>query len=258
MKNSLWIIIFLVPVFTAAQGYMAVQANLLEKAYQEESDELLLLFFDNWADYYTPNITSVENDTIAEAYKVFEAFYQPLRLDLITKELNDNTTYINKPFFIVQGTLRKLSVADKVPLATSERFDFANVHTRTVASLIDFRPDVYFKGKRIVYLTPEYHKLLDSFMLRHHVSAKDPNMLRSRNKYEQDRREYFISRISGIKKRIISWDYVTGPCVSEIVIDSRLEYAVVLFSYRYSGYEAKLQKRNGEWVILDITSTWIE
>lgn len=34
--------------------------------------------------------------------------------------------------------------------------------------------------------------------------------------------------------------------------------AVVMFRYVYEGGEAVLEKRNGEWVVVDLRFTWIE
>lgn len=98
------------------------EATLLEEAYQKQDTTKLYEFFDHWAE----DITSNENDTtnykwlnerVAEAHKVFAAFYQPLQLEKIGFR---SLQYQDYPYFIVQNNLFKISIADTLPFKPDE------------------------------------------------------------------------------------------------------------------------------------------
>lgn len=98
------------------------EATLLEEAYQKQDTTKLYEFFDHWAEDITPNESDTtpyewQNKRIAEAHKVFAAFYQPLQLEKIgCRPLQ----YQEYPYFIVQNELYKISVADTLPFKPDE------------------------------------------------------------------------------------------------------------------------------------------
>jgi len=98
------------------------EATLLEEAYQKQDTTKLYEFFDHWTEDITPNESDTtpyewQNKRIAEAHKVFAAFYQPLQLEKIgCRPLQ----YQEYPYFIVQNELYKISVADTLPFKPDE------------------------------------------------------------------------------------------------------------------------------------------
>ena len=278
------------------------QKELLDRAYWEKSVEKLQQFFENWADEIPQNEAEVTNDTVAEAYRVFKAFYQPMQLELLTDSVygEDTTLFMNKPYYIVQGTLWEVRVADEIPytrverdsfllrrareyklehpwvnleevlrdtLEYSPRYEYPSfppfeyVPSRRMDSAIRFCPNVYFEGKKVVYLTREYRKLLDDFMEKSVNNSRDPNKLRElMTGYESGMRSDFLSWAASVREhhRGMSWDYQTGPWAYGIILDSQLQRAVVLYYYCYGGYQAILLKEQGEWRVAKVNSTWIE
>ena len=272
----------------------------MDRAYWEKSVETLQQFFENWANEIPQNEAEVTNDTVAEAYRVFKAFYQPMQLELLTDSVygEDTTLFMNKPFYIVQGTLWEVRVADGIPYTRAERDSFLvtrareyklehpwidleevirdtfeyrpryeypsfppfeYVPSRRIDSAIRFCPNVHFEGKKVVYLTPEYRVLLDRFMEKP-GNSRDPNKLRELMPgYESGIRSDFLSWMALARRHNMeSWDYQTGPCVYGIILDSQFQRAVVLYYYRFAGYQATLLKEQGEWRVAKVVSTWIE
>lgn len=297
----LLITIALTVPFSCCWAQREGQKELLDRAYWEKSVEKLQQFFENWADEIPQNEAEVTNDTIAEAYRVFKAFYHPMQLDVITGSdfvAMDTALFMNKPYFIVQGSLREVRVADEIPYTRAERDSFLMhrareyklehpwvnleevlrdtfeygpryeypsfppfeyVPSRRIDSAIRFCPDVRFDGKKVVYLTPEYRVLLDDFMDKPD-NSRDPNKLRElMPDYNGKLRSEFLSWMALVRRRnMLSWDYQTGPWVYGIILDAQLQRAVVLYYYRFGGYQTTLLKELGEWRVAKVVSTWIE
>ena len=98
------------------------EATLLEEAYQKQDKTKLYDFFNHWAEDVSSNESDTTpnkwlNERVAEAHKVFAAFYQPLQLEKIgCRPLQ----YQKYPYFIVQNSLYKISVADTLPFKPDE------------------------------------------------------------------------------------------------------------------------------------------
>lgn len=127
------------------------EATLVEEAYQKQDTAKLYQFFDHWAE----DITSNENDTtnyewlnerVAEAHKVFAAFYQPLQLEKIGFR---SLQYQDYPYFIVQNELYKISVADTLPFKPDELEAYYTERIRQTYS------DDSIRQKKLEYLQSE-------------------------------------------------------------------------------------------------------
>ena len=155
---------------------------------------MLYNFFDNWSEEVQSNENEVNNPYVAEAYRVFAAFYQPLQT--YSNRNRRYTLYDEKRYFIVQGSLSEIQVAECIPREQAEidsfmvsrirqTFEddstqnvwierhkqekympcyysyligpsFARVPMTTLDSAVSFRPPVHFDGKKVVYLTDGY------------------------------------------------------------------------------------------------------
>ena len=113
----LCVLLFLCP---AIQVQTRSQSRMLRKAYKKDSTSLLYQFFDNWSNNVSSNENEAKNKWVAEAHKVFAAFYQPLQLDKIGCRSEDQGLYDNVPYFIVQGTLCGIYMADTIPISPDE------------------------------------------------------------------------------------------------------------------------------------------
>lgn len=302
LRRTFLLVAFVLTVpFPCCWAQREGQKELLDRAYWEKSVEKLQQFFENWADEIPQNEAEVTNDTIAEAYRVFKAFYHPMQLDVITGSdfaAKDTALFMNKPYFIVQGSLREVRVVDEIPYTRAERDSFLMhrvreyklehpwvnleevlrdtleyspryeypsfppfeyVPSRRIDSAIRFCPNVRFDGKKVVYLTPEYRVLLDDFMDKPD-NSRDPNKLRElMPDYHGKLRSEFLSWMALVRRHnMLSWDYQTGPWVYGIILDAQLQRAVVLYYYRFGGYQATLLKEQGEWRVAKVVPTWIE
>ncbi|MBR5027646.1 MAG: hypothetical protein IKX51_00355 [Bacteroidales bacterium] len=98
----------------------AAQAKLLKDAYRKKSEEKLFAFFDNWSAEISSNENDAPNKWVAEAHKVFAAFYQPLLRGDNGFKNEDGKLYQDNPYFIVQNSLWKILVADTIPYTPEE------------------------------------------------------------------------------------------------------------------------------------------
>ena len=299
-KPTLLVLLFTVTLSSLAQN--SQQAKLLRDAYKENSTERLYEFFDNWAKEATSNETEAKDPYVAEAHKVFAAFYQPTQMVERGTRL---TMYEDKPYYIVQSSLWKICVADVIPYKREEIDSFwvSRIHqlcandtnrlkewmeevynigswsdlmpnyghwnvpiyntvpTTTVDSAIEFRPQVQFEGKKIVYLTEKYEKLLDSFLGNNHVNLGEDNIMQpAYSKGKSRTKQAFFNNAALIYYGHWGgyWQYETYPRASQIIFNPEMNRAVVLFRFVYEGGQVTLEKQNGEWVIVDSRFTWVE
>ena len=294
-KKLTFFILFLATIFIVS-AQSESQAKLLKKAYKLHSTKMLYEFFDNWSEEVKSNEDEAQNPYVAEAHKVFAAFYQPMR----TEERGERLTmYDDKPYFIVQGSLWKISEAEVIPYKPEEidsfmvasilqKFpddtveqkvwmgfrnnykpdysgyaypSFCKVTTTTIDSAIVFRPPVQFTGKKVVYLTKGYEKLLNSFLGNKHVALGEDDIMqpayskgnsRSKHKFINNAALIFYGHWGGY------WQYETYPKANQIIFNPEMNRAVVLFRFVYEGGEAILEKQNGEWKVVDFRFTWME
>lgn len=270
MRKCFVTILFVAAGLLAA-GQSAQQAALLRTAFHEQSDEKLLEFFDNWADEVKSNEQEAANPYVAEAHKVFAAVYQPLQPGNLGFP-GFSETYRDVPYFIVQGSLWKISQTKKI---LKKGFPYeTTLPTTTLDSAVEFRPPVNFENKKIVYLTTGYQKLLDSYLRECRAdfdfhSDEQPDTI-------QDFDEWFATvwerevlyrdmMVSFLKKVALidlphfdgSWLYETYPMVESIVFNPKMNRAVVKFGFGNIGGEALLKKRSGKWFIVAAQPTWI-
>lgn len=285
------------------------EATLLEEAYQKQDTAKLYEFFDHWAEDITPNESDTttnkwQNEWVAEAHKVFTAFYQPLQLEKIGCS---PLQYQEYPYFIVQNSLYKISVAemDTLPFKPDEleayytkrvrqtypddstrqkKIEYlqreinlsrmslvfnddwfyepwVKIKTSEIMRNIEFRPQVSFPNKKIVYLTDRYKKMLDDFLGDQHVDLGTENIMqvayakdesRQRMEFLMTAARIFYGHWGGY------WQYETYPKASSIIFDREMQRAIVYFRFVYEGGEVYLEKKDGEWTIFSGQLTWTE
>jgi hypothetical protein len=276
------------------------QAQLLKEAYRSKSTKLLYTFFDNWSEEVKSNEGEAQNPYVAEAHKVFAAFYQPQQI--IARDIDCHVLYDEQPYFIVQSSLWKILQAETI-LYRQEEIDslmiarirrmysddtveqqdwikyvrdnhpnlcyessdairqFELIATTTLDSAVEFRPPVHFEGKKVVYLTKKYEKMLNSFLGKRHIAFSEENIMQpakskgkslSKHRFFNQAALIFYGHWGGY------WQFETYPKANQIIFNPEMNRAVVLFRYVYEGGEAVLEKQNGEWVVVDSRFTWIE
>ena len=299
-KKLTFFILFLAAAVTVSAQSRS-QAKLLRKAYKAHSTKMLYEFFDNWSEEVKSNEGEAQKPYVAEAHKVFAAFYQPMQ----TEERGvRKTMYDDKPYFIVQSSLWKIEQAEEILYKAEEidsflvarileyipndtieqkkwmkicredsriRPDYGGVFgfsywlttipTTTLDSSITFRPPVHFDGKRIVYLTKKYSKLLNSFLGNDHVDLGTYDIMQTAfAKDESQSKQEFLNNAVQIYYGHWGgyWQYETYPKANQIIFNPEINRAVVMFRFVYEGGEAILEKQNGEWKVVDFRFTWVE
>ena len=130
-----------------------------------------------------------------------------------------------------------------------------------VDSNISFRPSVSFPGKKIVYLTPGYKQLLNTFLGNQHTALGTESIMQpAYAEGESARRMEFIENAARIFHGHWGgyWQYETYPKAGLIIFDTTMQRAVVRFRFAYGGGDAFLEKQNGEWTIVSGQLTWME
>ncbi len=299
MKEKLFLLLLLfVPALTSMAQHKQ-QAKLLRKAFEENSTEMLFEFFDNWANEVQSNEKKAKNPYVAEAHKVFAAFYQPMQM---VKRGTRQTMYDDKPYYIVQSSLWKICMTDVIlykqeeidsfmiarilPVYADDTayqkkwlenlppdawagfwFNYYNdwgpmhIPNTVVLSDVAFRPPVHIEGKKVVYLTKKYKKLLDAFLGDNHVDLGENNIMQPAfSKGDSRAKQQFIDTAAHIYYGHWGgyWQYETYPEAEQIIFNPEMNRAIVLFRFVYEGGQVILEKQNGEWTIVDTRFIWIE
>ena len=135
------------------------------------------------------------------------------------------------------------------------------IPTEVMDMKIDFRPSVSFPGKKVVYLTDSYKKLLNKFLGDKHVDLGTESIMQTAYAKEESRQRMdFIQQAAKIFYGHWGgyWQYETYPQANSIIIDARMQRAIVNFRFIYEGGEVYMEKQNGEWTVVSGRLTWIE
>ena len=292
MIEKLFLLLLLFVPALSSMAQHKQQAKLLRKAFEENSTEMLFEFFDNWANEVQSNEKKAKNPYVAEAHKVFAAFYQPMQM---VKRGTRQTMYDDKPYYIVQSSLWKICMTDVIlykqeeidsfmiarilPVYADDTayqkkwlenlppdawtdfwFNYYNdwgpmhIPNTVVLSDVAFLPPVHIEGKKVVYLTKKYKKLLDAFLGDNDVDLGENNIMQPAFSKGDSRAKQHIyyGHWGGY------WQYETYPKAEQIIFNPEMNRAVVLFRFVYEGGQVILEKQNGEWTIVDTRFIWIE
>lgn len=215
----------------------------LEAGFKFYSDskrlDSLKFFFDEWNKSILPNADSFvkQNDTLISVYAIFKKMYKPYNLsELGNWEIADSFN-IGFPYCVIQNNIY-FSV---VPSDTLNNYSSLQGDIDTIT---DFRPQTGIEKYKILYLVPEYHVALDSFL----AGANNlPKAEAIRN---------FIPLTHAHSGSY--WHLGTFPLIETITLNRKLNEAIVRFQVRFQGGEAKLRNTNSDWEIVNAKSTWIQ
>lgn len=248
------------------------QAKLLEEAYKKHSTKKLYEFFDRWAEEVKSNEDDAKNKYVAEAYKVFAAFYQPLNHE---KFDGKESPYYDSPYFILQSSLWQISETDFILYKSTEIDSFCltdtghrygdcylnnekkylNGSATIVEENVVFRPSVSYEGKKVVYITEGYEQLLQNFL----GYACEDCKRRTKQINKIFDKQKFISQAAVIYPgNYCIWEYCTKPYAERIMFNKDLNRAMVSFRLIFCGGVAILEKQDGVWSIVDAKITWID
>ena len=155
---ALAFLLFLCP---ALHSQNQEQKLLLKEAYSRNSEYDLYRFFDNWSKEVPSNETEAPDKWVAEAHKVFVAFYQPLLCGENGFQNKERQLYKDNPYFIVQNTLRSIYVADTIPYKTDELIGYYTSHIDKIISDESYRRK-YIKDEKYNSYVKKYYGSADS------------------------------------------------------------------------------------------------
>lgn len=271
MRKAFLLLVIQLSVFSCLFGQ--AESDKLNKAYKKKSIVLLRDFFEDWHKEIKP-ISDSEfsqlNDTIKEAYNVFESFYNPKELKKYDHKEDFSGIYKNLEFAIIQNSIKVYR--SKKAYYTEEEIDsfmVASVNNNPnydssfkakmlkryngelnimvkntfypyseeylkkekIDDTINFRPRI--NVLKPLYLIPKYINILNKFLL---------------SKTEDKR--LFLENYIGISQAAMGLNILTFPSVRYIVFDEKLEYAQVNFNIGSDLGHAFYKKVKNEWIFI--------
>lgn len=259
-----WIFIGIAGLFSSCSGEEPdpltererALAISLETAYKANDSNLLVDFFDEWAQSVAPHpeefIESPVDQSIYDIYKAFYAPDQPLYLGKLEQlHLPDDSL----AFIVIQNQIKYLLRPDS-ELETSPPLNFK------ASTLTNFKPALEHLGQeRILYLTHEYQNAVNGFLGLEYQKAGTSEVIPSSLPLEEIKmRGQFLNQYIHIFDRHSSgnWILETHPEVFMIFLNEELTRAIVFFSYGYEDGKMVLEKTEGAWTIKSSEVTGIE
>ena len=221
-------------------------SNLLNDAYDQNSQALLDSFFTMWQQMlppFTPNILSSYSDTVNEAYKVFNAYYSPTNLSRLSGGSHENFE-TDFRYIVIQNSL-SISLVD-----TNPQFHYYKGVKHHEVLLQDFRPKPEISGYPFVYMSSQADSIIYHFLFNEDSTYRDDH---------EDRVNFLRQAIQLTYHHWIA-DYhkVTMPYAFNIIFNNSMNQSLVNFRIFYQFGEAYLEKMNDHWILLSSRLTAIE
>jgi hypothetical protein len=269
--NLLSIIWMPIPAFAQANK----QRDLLERAYDTKSYDLLEQFFDNWQKEYADNEAEAPDKWVAEAHKVFAAMLRP---DISSKIGIE----VLGPVLIVQSTLDQVGYVNKKS-KNFQKGDLDKTVYVTVDSAIDFRPKYQIEGLTAVYLTEGYKTIVNDYLTTFILppleietfddwemtetdsiwnitgNEKEPYDLEEAKLQEELERIFFLRDYAGSILCHYFLASVITPffSIDKIIFDRSFQYAVVEYHQCKRGGTIVLKKVKNKWTFDHLYERWV-
>jgi hypothetical protein len=297
IKSLLFCLLYQVINFpSSAQTINQSQLKLLEKAYHQKSLKKLDKFFDNWQKEIPP-ISDSELNTLKpiqqEAYRVFEAFYQPTQLENIGGYEFGSNNYKNLKYCVIQNRVN-INTAMKIIFTSEDSIEVLDnlFQTRKIDSINDkgyfyrkngkialtsagkdaldhsfysqdslvdslsnLRPRINCIPMKIVFLSEKYDILLSQFLGEDYWRINGKGKIKSTGPSFK-KQQFFRNYIKIWFAN--GWRLHSDPIISTISFDKTYSRALVRYSITYSNNDAILEKTNGQWEIKKIIFRSIE
>lgn len=230
--------------FTFAYEQLSIQLN---QAYEQDSQEQLDIFFENWIELippHTPQEISSFPDTVKEAYAVFEEFYTPANLSHITGGQHENFESEFR-YVVVQNQL-EIAVADTNP----EFYYYRGVNLQEMY-IDDFRPSIQNQD----YYPPAYLSEQADSVIFYYLFNSDSTYIDDHNE-----RVGFLRQAMQLTHHHWIPDYhkYTMPHASRVIFNDSFTKARIQFRVFYQFGDAYLERKQGEWKLMRSELTAIE
>ncbi len=281
--------------------YSQSPSELLEGAYKNNSLDSLKQFYLNWNEEIPPvsneELQSL-NDTIRNVYEIFKLLYKPF--DIRSLGASDRgDIYKNVDFLLTQNDIKYAFVqkivteedidsivvdyinkkikdekkkSDYLKRVNGKLSEYAMKLCRPIdleakmeylfeESITNFRPQISFPDKKILFLTSKYEAILNDFLgNEHYPQGSNGVMSTASPKNESKKKKAFLENFIKIFYGHWGgyWQLLSYPEVNVIIFDKNMQYAKVYFRIVYEGGESYLKNNNGKWEIFLSELKWIE
>lgn len=224
--------------------FMEIQwiADSLLEAYNDNSVQKLNSFLEYWSTINYPHFSDkISDDTLRCVYDIFLKIYNPFDLSNLTLDQIKFNLYSELSFIVIQNKIYY-------------DFNYNGEKNSDRDSIVDFRPNVFFKDIKTLYLTQEFKEALKIYL------GNYPNLLNNNNSdvlnhssLEVEEKIEFLNRLMGIVSSINGeyWHIETQPEISSIHFNAKLDKARVNFRFGYIIGEVLMHKDLGIWNITD-------
>ncbi len=270
-------------VFFTSQVFSQSQIKLLESAYEEDSDSLMQIFFENWKKDLPVSQYNYTDDTTKAAMELYKFLYEPEPLNeknskavsddansyrIIKSNLLDNILVVYVMERIMYFQWYQDSEWDSYEPDNSRRDTlkppelarYMDGKLLNKKRLIDFRPQI--NGSNIVFLDSTYSGIINYFVLGNFIKTSYTKYDRwtvKRNREEFQKRFDFLNRYLPILETGPRTIYEDGhtigsgfdingrSAINSIMIDKTLSFARVSTYTDCNQTIYYLEKKNGEW-----------
>ena len=230
--------------------------NELENAYAHQSKHSIENFFADWNKSVKQNSIEFinQNNSVKSIFEIYRTFYQPLDLLKLGDWEWGNSLNMNSKYVVVQNKMYYY-------IMPNDNFDNFLYWNENSDSIIDFRPPIDVKLDKVLYLMDEYHEAVNRFLGSESSGLGEGNIMNPSRPIEESQKRYnflreFIPILHGHWGGY--WHIETHPEVSVIILNKKLDRAIVHFRVGYQGGEATLVKNNNKWTVQSSMATWIE
>ena len=223
------------------------QEDLLNVAYEKESDELLNIFFDKWQAEIVPRDTIGLTQDEKTVYEIFNCIYNPMEPYFYSLNKQREMEYSGSPkkedktnlFFIVQNMINYL-ITDSLTnifyyntdsLGKTTRGGLADKYKIFEDTIHNFNPKLRFTSKA-VYYDEKYESILMKFL---NVSYYDEGINRRK----------FLKKIADILLESYPRSY---PYISEIQINTKRDKSLINLNFGIDGLYVLLICEKGKWI----------
>ncbi|MDB5157064.1 MAG: hypothetical protein JWR50_1771 [Mucilaginibacter sp.] len=120
----------------------------------------------------------------------------------------------------------------------------AQMDTSQSKVITDFRPEIRFNNKQVLYLTKKYDTLLRAFLNKEDYSwfSKHP-------------RAQFLDKFIKLERWNDYWDIKFYPVITKIIFDKNFQYAMVYIQGAKETAETMLKNDSGKWRVISAIHT---
>ncbi len=249
-------ILLFILLFSCFESIAQDKLSDLKKAYKQNSDSLYTVFLDTWHKK-NKSVESLDSQSQIQkdVYEIFQDFYNPFTFSKMDGR-EDSTMYSNYKYIVVQNFIY-YTIYDSDTLGS--HWDWRNhIPALIEDSIINFHPNINFKGVKVIYEDEEFIRILNKFLGNQHKSLTifAPAYAKGKSAKKQ---KFILTKLGIIYGHWGGyWHITTHPDVSSIAFNKNKNKAIVYYRFGYKGGESYYEKINGEWIFKHAKFSWIE